>query len=96
MKNKEHLGILGFKVEDRVTGFSGVATSVSFDLYGCVVVLVNPGLNADGKLGESCWFDRARLKITDTLPVMEAPNFDFGDVAEGKKGPENKPGFYKP
>jgi hypothetical protein len=36
---KEYLDILGFKVRDMVTGFVGVAGSVCFDLYGCVMPL---------------------------------------------------------
>ena len=93
---QKHLGILGFRVEDSVTGFKGVATSVGFDLYGCVQIIVNPGLGADGKLGDSQWFDIARLKVVSDAPVMAVPNFDFGQVAEGKKGPAEKPRTSKP
>lgn len=46
---KKYLDILGHKVSDKVTGFNGVAVSVSFDLYGCIQVVVNPGLSSDGK-----------------------------------------------
>ena len=31
-----HLELLGQKVEDKVTGFRGVVTTISFDLYGCI------------------------------------------------------------
>lgn len=88
---RQHLNILGYKVKDRVTGFTGVASSVGFDLYGCVQVIVNPGLNNEGKLGEQCWFDIGRLEITSKTPVMAIPNYEFGYVAEGKKGPAEKP-----
>ena len=48
--------LLGFRAEDRVTGFKGVVTSVSFDLYGCIQVALNPGMNKDGKLEDGHWF----------------------------------------
>lgn len=91
MQILKHLNMLGLKVEDKVTGFKGVVASVSFDLYGCVQAIVNPGLDSAGKLGEQCWFDIARLKIIDENPVMNVPNFEFGIQAEGKQGAAEKP-----
>lgn len=89
---KKHLSLLGLQVKDRVTGFKGIVTSVSFDLYGCVQAIVNPGgLGKDGKLAEQAWFDIARLKVIDDKPVMEVPDFEYGPVAEGKKGAAEKP-----
>ena len=87
--------MLGLKVEDKVTGFKGVVTSVSFDLYGCVQTIVNPGMQADGKRGEPLWFDIVRLKVLEVEPVMDVPNFEYGAIAEGKKGPAEKPMFMK-
>jgi hypothetical protein len=37
------------------------------------------------------WFDVSRLKVLSKKPLMDAPNFEWGDVAEGKKGPANLP-----
>jgi hypothetical protein len=75
MKNiAKHLSILGHLVTDKVIKFSGVATSVSFDLYGCIQVLVHPGIDNEGKLRDPLWFDIARLEITGDR-VMPAPNF---------------------
>ncbi len=73
---QKYLDILGRKVVDKVTGFNGVAVSVSFDLYGCIQVVVNPGLGSDGKPMESHWFDFNRLQITDNNPVMLRPNYE--------------------
>lgn len=50
---KKHLDLLGMRVEDRVTGFRGVVSSVGFDLYGCIQAIVNPGQDKDGKLMEA-------------------------------------------
>ncbi len=92
---KKHLDILGLKVKDRVTKFEGIAASVSFDLYGCVQVVVNPGIDSAGKLGEQCWFDIARLMVIDEMPVMGRPDFEFGVQAEGKQGAAEKPANVK-
>lgn len=80
--------ILGFKVRDRVTGFAGVASTVSFDLYGCVQVVVTPEAK-DGKRADSEWFDHKRLEKTSTEPVMPVPN--FGQAVGDESGPAEKP-----
>jgi len=95
MNIRKHMEMLGLKVEDKVTGFKGVVTSVSFDLYGCVQTIVNPGMGEDKKPGESLWFDIGRLKVLESEPVMDVPNFEYGPIAEGKKGPAEKPMFMK-
>ena len=95
MNIKTHLNLLGMRVEDKVTGFTGIASSISFDLYGCVQVIVNPGLKKDGGLGEQQWFDANRLKVVSHEPVMERPDFDLGPIAEGKHGPAEKPRYNK-
>ena len=71
---QEHLKKLGFRVTDIVTGFSGVVTSVSFDLYGCVQCIVTPEA-VEGKVGDSCWFDDKRLQVMSEQPVMPVPTF---------------------
>lgn len=90
-KVHEHLNLLGHIVKDRVTGFEGVVTSVGFDLYGCIQAIVHPGLGADGKVGDSCWFDINRLVVTSTKPVMKQPDFVKGPQANGDQGPAEKP-----
>ncbi len=80
-----HINLLGLKVTDCVTGFSGVVTSVSFDLYGCIQSVVTPPVTLDGKNEDARWFDVARLTILDEVPVMPRP--DFVSV----HGPERKP-----
>lgn len=70
---KHHLKLLGFKVSDAVTGFSGVVTSITFDLYGCVQALVTPPRE---EKSESQWFDTKRLAVKSKTPVMIVPTFD--------------------
>ena len=92
---EKHLQLLGMKVEDRVTSFKGVVTSISFDLYGCIQAIVNPGLSPDGKPGDSLWFDVNRLKVSSPEPVMSPPNFEYGHQAEGLQGAAEKPAMSK-
>jgi hypothetical protein len=92
---EKHLAMLGLRVVDQVTGIRGVVTSVSFDLYGCVQAILHPGLDQDGKMRDGMWFDIARLQPISVDPVMAQPNFTSGHVAEGLKGPSEKPSFFK-
>lgn len=93
---KNHMQLLGKKVEDCVTGMRGVVTSIGFDLYGCVQAIVHPGTDKDGKPRDSLWFDVNRLKVLSDKPVMAVPNYDYGPAAEGRKGPAEKPREMKP
>jgi len=87
--------LIGHRVKDRVTGFEGVCASICFDLYGCIQAAINPGLDKDGKLGDSHWFDVSRLAVMTEKPVMDVPDFDFGVVAEGRQGSAEKPSQMK-
>ena len=69
----DYIKLLGFKGKDKITGFSGVITSISFDLYGCVQLVIQPGLDKDGKQKEGHWFDAKRVEVTSTKPVMKNP-----------------------
>lgn len=79
--------LLGLKVRDRVTGFSGITTSVTFDLYGCIQAFVTPPQGKDGKLPDGGWFDSHRLETTSSTPVMEVPVF----APETPKGGQSLP-----
>lgn len=87
---KHHLELLGLHVVDRVTGATGVVTSISFDLYGCVQAFVHPTLkttlkskNDDTSMG---WYDVKRLLIASPKRVMDIPDFDRPEI-----GCESKP-----
>lgn len=86
-----HIGTLGLQAEDAVTGFKGIITSISFDLYGCIQVVVVPRTNDDGKIKDGQWFDISRLNIVSDTPVITVPDFSQGYIAEGKKGCAEKP-----
>ena len=91
MKVEDHLKLLGMKVEDKVTGATGIVTSISYDLYGCIQAIVDPMVGEDGKSGDVHWFDVFRLKVLSKKPVMETPDFQRGYPKEGRKGPAEKP-----
>lgn len=90
-KIEQHLGKLGFRCKDKVIGLEGVITSISFDLYGCIQAVVNPGLDNDGKPKDLLWFDLNRLEIISKEPVMKVPNFLEGIQANGEQGSCEKP-----
>ena len=71
---QKHMTMLGKRAEDKVTGMKGVVCSISFDLYGCVQAILNPGLDKDGKLKELHYYDVSRLKILSEKSVMTPPN----------------------
>jgi hypothetical protein len=81
----DYLKFLGQKVRDRVTGWEGVVSSISFDLYGCVQAVITPKVAKDGKIPEGRWFDIKRLVVLSSKSVMPVPS--FAQVG----GPENKP-----
>lgn len=90
----EHLNLLGYRARDRITGISGIVTSICFDLYGCVQALINRGLDKDGKEQEMHWMDTNRLEIDTNSRmsgrVMNLPNF-LTYARAMPAGPEDKP-----
>lgn len=87
----KHLQLLGHTVRDRVTGFSGVVSSVAFDLYGCVQAVVTPAVHIDDKgvqqTSPGNWFDVKRLQLFNTEPVMQAPDFEQPEIGSADKPP---------
>lgn len=86
-----HVNLLGLKAKDKVTGFTGVIEIVYFDLYGCIQVVLRPPVNDKGESPDGKWFDASRMEIISNERVMKMPDYDKGYVAEGNKGPAEKP-----
>lgn len=96
MTKNAHIELLGRTAKDRVTGFTGVVTSISFDLYGCIQAAVNPAVDKDQKLPDGRWFDVNRLEVVSkTKRAMQVPSFakaQFGETpATHTHGPADKP-----
>lgn len=90
--------VMGHRAKDRITGVEGVITTVTFDLYGCIQVLLHPGLDKDGKSREQVWLDVNRLEpiAADAQRVMTMPTqfagfVDSIDHIAYEKGPADKP-----
>lgn len=75
MSAQQHLDLLGKTAKDRITGFTGVVSSVCFDLYGCIQAALSPPLDKDGKLVDGRFFDVHRLEVVNEKRVMPVPTF---------------------
>lgn len=85
------LGLLGLRGRDRVTGYEGVVSSVCFDLYGCVQLILTGKTGWDGKLQDCGIFDIKRVEILSTTPVMKPPDFATANLEPFSQGPAEKP-----
>jgi len=92
MNTKTHIEMLGFEVRDMVTGQTGIVTSVSFDLFGCMQCIITPK-SVDGKNGDAGWYDSNRLEIVSERRVMPLPMWDYSDngIVKQPHGPAYKP-----
>lgn len=72
---EKHLHWLGWRVKDKVSGFTGVCETIGIDLYGCIQGIVGPPVvtDKDGvqKKETGHWFDLTRLEKVGTEPVMQ-------------------------
>ena len=77
--------LLGQKVKDVVTGFTGIAVAQTFQKNSVTRISVQPPMSADGKVPDAFDFDECQLQVLDETRVIEIePNqvlFQFGDEA---------------
>lgn len=68
---------LGSQVKDIVTGLTGIATSRTEYLNGCIRYGVDPGVDKDGKSREAQWVDVQQLVVltedTEVVRHMAPP-----------------------
>jgi hypothetical protein len=69
--------MLGHKVRDKVTGFTGIVTGRVEYITGCNQCLVAPAVGSDGRLADSVWLDEQRLDIESTEPAITLDNSKF-------------------
>lgn len=82
------LNLLGYTAKDKVTGFTGVRTMVTFDLYGCVQVQLRPPVTRDSRLPAPLLFDIGRLSKVKVARVLAPPDYaSMGAPATHKHGP---------
>lgn len=75
MQTDKDVNLLGKEAKDAVTGFSGVISTMSFDVYRCVQAFVTPPVDEKGEMKDGKWFDVARLIIADDNPAMKKARF---------------------
>lgn len=56
---------LGDKVRDKITGFEGLALEKSEYLNGCVQFEVQPKIDKEGKIPDSCHIDEQQLEVIE-------------------------------
>jgi hypothetical protein len=91
---------LGDRVKDPISGFTGIATSITTWLHGCIRLGVVPEkLDKDGKPKDDRYFDQTQLVVLKEavhkpmmLDVIEAPP----EVRKSRGGPSReRPAFKK-
>ena len=90
-KQMHVMDYMGLKGVDKVTGFKGVVTSVSYDLYGCIQVILTPEVDEKGKREDGRWYDVQRIKTTTKKPVIPVPDFGDHNPVLWEHGPAEKP-----
>lgn len=72
--------LLGQKVQDVITGFTGVAIGRVKYISGCNQCLVAPPVTQEGSFMEAVWLDEQRLVVQGgeriTLDNGQTPGFD--------------------
>lgn len=80
----KELNLLGLKVRDKVTGYTGIVTSITYDLYGCIQALVHkPCKDMSKQLSDCFWLDTNRLEIISKTPVMKSPHLTNIKISKG-------------
>lgn len=72
--------LLGLKVEDKVTKATGIVTSVSYDLYGCIQAIITPAAEIKNRDSINGWYDIKRLNILNDSPVLDLPDWDVEEI----------------
>jgi hypothetical protein len=88
------INLLGQKARDKISCATGYITSVCFDLYGCIQVIINPcKMGEDGKMLDTYgWIDINRIIIINKNKIMKNPDFDEKYTSfKSVSGPSEKP-----
>lgn len=65
---------LGDRVKDGITGFEGIAVSITAHITGCDTIGVRPEKLHDGKIIDCHWFDVNRLEVIKELAFAPSQN----------------------
>jgi hypothetical protein len=79
---EEYLQILGTEMKDKVTGITGMVSSVCFDAYGCVQACLTQRKTKSGTIPDQYWMDIKRLapsgKRLMPVPRYTRPGTEIG------------------
>ena len=64
------MDMLGRKVRDKITGFTGTATGYVSYITGCNQVLVAPQVKDDGSMLCSEWIDEQRIETLQSPRIV--------------------------
>lgn len=84
---------LGDKVRDKVTGFTGIAVSRIFWLYGCNRIGIQPPVGKDGKRPETEYFDEPQCEVVKKGVIKTGLSKHPTEAETG--GPIDAPKFEK-
>jgi len=75
---------MGSKVKDKITGFEGTITAVTFYLYGCTQYLVQP-IAKDGEQKEPDFIDESGLELLAEPEIPKQPLREGGKRKHPKR-----------
>ena len=78
---------LGSRLQDKVTGFTGIATSRIEYLSGCIQYCLSPPVDKDGKIVEGTFFDVQRLDLVSEGVVTVEAKQTGGASGRGESPP---------
>jgi len=69
-------GMLGKRGRDRISGMTGVLSSIGFELCDSHIrIAISPPVDKEGKLFDGRWMSISRIEIVDDTHVMPVPTF---------------------
>ena len=89
MNMKTEQIILGSEVEDKVTGFKGIAVARAEYLNGCSRIAVQPMVDKDNKVPDAKYVDEPQLKVISLAKASIEGSKDTGGP-HGTEAPLNR------
>ncbi len=87
---------VGDKVKDKITGFTGIATSMAVYLNGCVQFCVAPPIDSNGKSADREYIDHEYLEIIEKQVVKLVPTPYNSSIPVKKAKPTGGDPTHKP
>lgn len=81
------IDFFGKLATDKVTGFTGIATGVSYHMYGCEQVCVTPTIDEKGARRDGEWFDIGRLEFGHQIVIPESVKAERDGCDHRDNGP---------